>query len=153
MKTFIQLRDNIGFAVVHTADGEPDHSVTPDHTTAIEVTGIHNPEQFIKMKYDEKTDSWSEPPLIVFGYVDEFGNIIEIRRTVFQHEAEGHVLIPSDYKSDWQWVNNEWVKPTPVDHSRYQIAPGIYEDDLIIQAPEETEEERLARIEGINNGN
>jgi len=138
MKTFIQLRDGIGFATVIVPDGEPDHSVTPDHTTAIEVT-TDNPDQFLKMKYDEKTKTWSEAPLIVYGVLDDFGNIIELRRTYFIHETEGHVVIPSDFEPTWRWVDNEWVKPVV-------IQAVSSNDSLVIEAPQETEEERLARV-------
>ena len=37
MRTFIQLRDNIGYATLNTPTNMPDHTVTPDHTTAVEV--------------------------------------------------------------------------------------------------------------------
>lgn len=137
MRTFIQLRDGVGYATLKVVDGEPDHTVTPDHTTAIEVF-TENPDDFLKMKYDEKTKSWSPAPLIIYGVVDDSGNIIELRRTVFEHETEGHVLIPEDFQGNWRWVNNEWVKP--------EIIDVTIQDQLALQAPEETEEERLARV-------
>lgn len=108
MRTFIQLHDGIGFAVLRT-EGEPDHSVTPDHITAIEVF-TEDPEQFLKMKYDEKTKSWSEPPLYVWGVVDWDGSIIEIRRTYFEHEVNGP-LLPEDFNGSWKWKDNAWVIP------------------------------------------
>lgn len=153
MRTFIQLRDGVGYATLNTPNEQPDHTVTPDHTTAIEVF-TDNADQFLKMKYDAETKSWSSAPLIIYGVLDELGNIIEIARTVYAHEAEGHVLIPEDFQRDWQWVNNEWVKPVPIDTTRYQISPGVYADDvLIIEAPAETKEQRLAQVREATGNN
>lgn len=108
MRTFIQLHDGIGFAILHT-EGEPDHSVTPDHITAVEVF-TSEPEQFLKMKYHEDTKSWSEPELFVFAELNERGEIIEIRRTYFEHEVTGPLLTP-DVAPNAMWINNEWVVP------------------------------------------
>lgn len=108
MRTFIQLHDGIGFAILKT-EGEPDHTETPDHITAIEVF-TEDPEQFLKMKYDEKTNSWLEPHLYVWGVVDWDGSIIEIRRTYFEHEVNGPIL-PEDFNGTWKWKNNTWIIP------------------------------------------
>lgn len=137
MKSFIQLHDGIGFAIIHT-EGDVDHTVTPDHITAVEVDS-DNPSQFLKMKYDEKTKSWSQAPLIYYGEVDDRGNVIEIRRTYFVHETEGMPILPEDFEPNWKWINNEWVKP-------------YIESEVIVSeltAPTETEEERIARVTAL----
>lgn len=136
MRTFIQLRDGVGFATLVTAEEEPDHSVTPDHTTAVEVTGQDNPDQFLKMKYDEKTKTWSKAPLIYYGEVDEKGRVVEIRRTYFSHETEGFPILPSDFDNSWTWVDGEWVKPY-IDVEEVPAVPEI---------ESEPEEQRIARV-------
>ena len=133
MRTFIQLRDGVGFAVLNTPDGEPDHSVTPDHTTAIEVTGQDNPDQFLKMKYDETTKAWSKAPLIYYGETDSQGRIIEIRRTYFIHETDGFPILPSDFDNSWRWIDGDWVKP-------------YIEAEVITKAIEDQSEEQKERI-------
>jgi hypothetical protein len=114
MRTFIQLRDGIGFAHIFT-EGEPDHSVTPDHTTAIEVTGTDNPDQFLNKKYDEETKTWSPAPIIYFAEVNQNGQIIEIGKTYFSHAIPaGRVIMPEGINSYWRYIDGDWV------------APGIY---------------------------
>lgn len=108
MRTFIQLHNGIGYAVLHT-EGEPDHSVTPDHITAIEVF-TSDPDQFLKKKYSESTKSWSDAELIVFAELNDRGEIIEVRRTYFEHEVTGPIITP-DVAPNAMWINNEWVTP------------------------------------------
>lgn len=133
MPTFIQLRDGIGYAVVRT-HGEPDHSITPDHTTAV-LCEDENPEQYLNKKYDEKSNTWSDAELIVFGEVDNQGRIIEIRRTFFIHEADGKPILTPEVQPDWRWINNEWVIPEIIEV-----------EQLAVEAPKLTaEEERLIR--------
>lgn len=111
MKTFIQLRDGIGFAVVHT-HGEPDHSVTPDHTTAIDVTGHNDPESLLKQIYNAETKTWSPAPVFKIADIGRLGDIVEIRRTVFTHEIdEDSVLMPEDVDFRYRYINGEWVAP------------------------------------------
>ena len=110
MATYIQLRDGVGYAVIHT-HGEPDHSVTPDHTTAILIED-ENPDQFLKMKYDGKTNTWSNAPIIRFAEVNENGIPIEIRRTVFEHEVPSNCFImPDEADGSWKVIDGEWVPP------------------------------------------
>ena len=132
MKTFIQLRDGVGFATLIVPDGEPDHSVTPDHTTAVEVF-TDNPDQFLKMKYDEKTKSWSEAELYVFAELDDLGRVIELRRTYFLHEADGKPLLSQetlrDLRPDWTWDGEKWNIPQAIDHNWEKVA------ELMAQEP------------------
>jgi hypothetical protein len=134
MKTFIQLRDGVGYAVIRTT-GDVDHTVTPDHTTAVEVE-TENPDQFINMKYNETTKSWSEPELIYYAVVDRDGNIIEVRKTYFIHETDGFGVITPEVKNDWKWINGEWVTPYI----------EVIEVPQAIESRPETEEERLANV-------
>lgn len=107
MRTFIQLKNNIGFATINVADGEPDHTVTPDDTTSIEVF-TSDPDQFLKKKYDLETNSWSDAPLYVYAELNNVGEIIEIKRTVFIHEVSGP-LYTEECSPSSRWINNEWV--------------------------------------------
>jgi hypothetical protein len=112
MRTFIQLRNGIGFATLNTPTNAPDHTVTPDHTTAIEVF-TDNPEQFLKMKYDAETKSWSDCPVFRYAEINTLGEIIEIKRTVFEHEIDADTkLMDDDTTSSHKWVNGAWVAPT-----------------------------------------
>lgn len=111
MRTFIQLRDGVGYATVTTPTDAPDHSVTPDHTTAIEVF-TDNPDQFLKMKYDADTNSWSEAPVIRYAQINSNGDIIEINYTVFTHEIDHDTkLMEADTTTLHKWVNGQWEAP------------------------------------------
>lgn len=111
MRTFIQLRDGIGYATVITPTDAPDHTVTPDDTTAIEVF-TENADQFLKMQYDAETKSWSEAPLIRWAEVNEDGVPIEIRRTVFIHEVPNPSLImPDEVTPFWKLIDGVWTEP------------------------------------------
>jgi len=125
MRTFIQLRDGIGFATVNTPVGEPDHSVTPDHTTAVEVF-TENPDQFLKMKYDKETNSWSESPIFRYAEINELGEIIEIRRTVFEHEIDNDTkLMNIDTTSAHKWVNGDWIPPCFIEPAPVIVESGV----------------------------
>ena len=111
MKTFIQLRNNIGFAVLHT-QGEPDHSVTPDHTTAVDVTGHRDPESLLKQIYDHETKTWTPAPVFKIADIGKLGDIVEIRRTVFTHEIdEDSVVMPEGVDFRYKYIDGEWVAP------------------------------------------
>jgi hypothetical protein len=111
MRTFIQLRDGIGYATLNTPINAPDHSMTPDHTTAIEVF-TDNPEQFLGKKYDELTNTWSNSPIIRYAELNENGVPIEIRRTVFAYTVPSDtVIMPDEADGSWRFINNEWVAP------------------------------------------
>jgi hypothetical protein len=111
MRTFIQLRDGIGYATLVTPNDAPDHTVTPDHTTAIEVF-TDNADQFLKMKYDAETNSWSEAPVIRYAQVNSQGDIIEITHTVFTHEIDHDtILMEADTTTLHKWIDGQWVAP------------------------------------------
>jgi len=111
MKTFIQTRDDIGFAVLHTG-GEVDHTVTPDHTTAIDVTGHENPESLLKKKYDLATKTWADAPVHRLAEINQYGDIIEIRQTVYTHEIDNDtILMPDEVDFRWKYINGVWIEP------------------------------------------
>ena len=110
MRTFIQLRDGIGYAVINT-EGEPDHSNTPSHTTSIEVF-TDNPEKLIRKKYNQETKEWSDAPVIRFAEYNENGDLLEIRRTVFVHEIpDNSAIMPDKANGLWKFINGDWVSP------------------------------------------
>jgi hypothetical protein len=114
MRTFIQLRDGIGYATIITPADAPDHTVTPDHTNAIEVF-TDNPDQFLKMKYNAETKSWSEAPVLRYAEINAQGEIIEIKRTVFEHEVDDDTkLMEADTTHLHKWIDGEWVKEEPI---------------------------------------
>jgi hypothetical protein len=148
MRTFIQLRDGIGFATVMTPEGEPDHSVTPDNITAIEVF-TENADQFLNKKYDEDTKSWSEAEVFVYGDVDENGRIIELRKTYFINDIGNKPIITAEVRPDWRWVNGEWIIPEVID---VEVIPNELNPHYI-DIENESEETRLARIAKFNANN
>ena len=141
MRTFIQLLDGIGFAVVKT-NGEVDHSATPDNTTAIEVT-TDNPDEFLNKKYNAETKSWSDAELIYYADVDSKGKPIEIKRTYFSHEAEGKPIITEDIEPSWTWNGTEWEKPY-IDAE--EITPTQSIEAPLTQDEKDVEIERLRAL-------
>ena len=136
MKTFIQLRDGIGYATLNTT-GEPDHTITPDHTNAIEVVS-ENPDQFLRKQYNEETKSWSDAPIIRFADLNEKGEIVEIKRTVFIHEVSNNsVIMPDEADGSWRFINGEWAAPASF------ITPSI---PNVIDSPEIIEEQNVEEI-------
>jgi hypothetical protein len=131
MRTFIQLRDGIGFASLVTPNGEPDYSVTPDHTTAIEVF-TDNPDQFLGKQYNAETKSWSDAPLIRYAELNENGVPIEIRRTFFAHTIPSNAAImPDEADATWQVIDGQWVAPVIyVDSQVIQPEPQIMIEDI-----------------------
>jgi len=111
MRTFIQLRDGVGYATLNTPTNIPDHTVTPDHTTAIEVF-TDNPEQFLGKKYDAPTNTWSDSPFIRYAELNENGVPIEIRRTVFAYTIPNNVsIMPDEADGSWQVIDGVWQAP------------------------------------------
>jgi hypothetical protein len=130
MRTFIQLRDSIGYATVITPAGEPDHTVTPEDTNAIEVF-TDNPDQFLNKKYNAESNSWSDSPLITYAIVADDGSILEIRNTYFNFDIKGPV-IETDISLNSKWVNNQWLEPTNIEASIEHIEPIIIEPIEIV---------------------
>ena len=120
MRTFIQLQDNIGWAVVRSNE-MPDHTNTPANITIVEVF-TSEPEQFLKKKYNPETTSWSDVDLITFAEVNNKGSIIEIKRTYFNHEVTGPI-ITEDIPLDSKWINDNWVISTPVEPAPEYTGP------------------------------
>lgn len=136
MRTFIQLRDNIAFAYVIT-DGEVDHTVTPDHTTAVEVT-TSNPESYIKKAYNAETQTWSPAPVIRFALLNELGEIAEIRHTVFSHEVpEYAVIMPEGANGLWKYTNGSWVEPTVLEPAPIVYPPVVNPEFTSVDASSE----------------
>lgn len=101
MKTFIQLKDNVTFAIVNT-DGE---------TEGIEVP-YGSGEDYINKKYEN--GQWSDAPLIVYAEVNNEGRMIEIHRTYFESEVGNNPVLTSDIGYNFKWLNGEWVNPDEV---------------------------------------
>jgi hypothetical protein len=106
MKTYIQLKDGIGFATVVTPGDVDYSSVAHD---GVEVA-TDNAEQFINKKYNSD-GSWSDADLIYFAEVDANGFIVEIKRTYFSSLVDGPIL-PNDFDGKSKWVDGAW---TPID--------------------------------------
>lgn len=139
MRTFIQLRDGIGYATLTTPADAPDHSVTPDHTTAIEVF-TENPDQFLKMKYDADTKSWSGAPIIRYAEVNSQGDIVEIKYTVFTHVIDHDTkLMEDDTTTLHKWSDGEWVLPI------LHVEPIVVEPEpqTMIESPQTVEEQNV----------
>ena len=139
MRTFIQLRDGIGFATINTT-GEPDHSVTPDHTTAVEVF-TDNPDQFLRKAYNAETGTWYDAPIIRFAEYNENGDLTEIRRTVFVHEIPNYAAVmPDEADSRWKFIDGAWQEPVFIIEPRVEDmidSPQIVEEQNVEETPAE----------------
>ena len=139
MRTFIQLRNGVGYATVITPTDEPDHSVTPDDITAIEVF-TDNPDEFLKKKYNSETKSWSDAPLIIWALVNSNGVMTEIGRTCFEHEIPSNALIvPESVDGSYKWIDGEWVAPV-INVPSEQVEP---EPQTMIESPQTVEEQNV----------
>jgi len=101
MKTFIQLKDNVGFASVNTA-GE---------TEGIEVA-FGTGDNYLGQLYSD--GSWSVSPTIKYAIVDEDGNIVELRQTKFPSDLGPWPEWNSEIPTTWKWIDGAWVDPTPI---------------------------------------
>lgn len=101
MRTFVQLKDGVGFAVVNTEG----------HTEGIEVDSGTG-EQYLKKSYDN--GAWSDAPLIWYAEVNYDGSIIEVKKTYFISEVGDNPIFNFDIKPTFRWVNNEWIDPDKV---------------------------------------
>ena len=101
MRTFIQLKDNIGWAFVNTTESIPG---------GIEVE-FGTGESYLKKKYEN--GSWTDAELIKYAEINEEGTIIEVKRTHYASEVSGPIMTP-EVKLDFQWKNDSWVEPIPL---------------------------------------
>lgn len=120
MRTFIQLKDGIGWASVNTT-GEIEGAIEVESGTG---------DFYIKKKYENGV--WGDAELIKFAEINEEGAIIEINRTYFVSEVNGPV-IDSDTKPTSKWINDAWVHEIVIDSS--QLNSEIFNDEETI--PEE----------------
>lgn len=98
MKTFIQLKDNVGFATINTL-GETDGIEVPFGTG----------DDYLGQAYDN--GSWSAAPTIKYAVVDENGNILEIRQTKFSSERGSFPEWNTEIPLTWKWKDNSWTEP------------------------------------------
>jgi|LakMenEpi03Aug12_release.lakeMendotaPanAssembly.Ray.scaffolds.fasta_scaffold85796_4 hypothetical protein len=80
MKTFVQLKDGIGWASVNT-NGEVEGSIEVEYGTG---------DSYIGKKYEN--NSWSDADLIRYSVLDADENVIEVRQTYYSSEVTGPVL-------------------------------------------------------------
>ena len=99
MKTFIQLKDGIGFAYVNTS-GETD---------GIEIT-TENPDYYINKKYEN--NEWTAAPTIWYAIVNSKGKITEIKNTVFPSIVGDNPTIEEDVNPESIWDGTNWILPT-----------------------------------------
>lgn len=98
MKTFIQLKDGVGFAVVNTA-GETD-GIEVDFGTG---------EQYLKKTYNN--GEWQDAPLLWFAEINNDGSIIEIRKTYFSSDIGDNPILTPDISPNAKWINGKWINP------------------------------------------
>jgi hypothetical protein len=98
MRTFVQLKDGIGWASVNTT-GEIEGAIEVEYGTG---------DFYIKKKYEDGV--WSEADIIKFAEINEDGSIVEIRRTYFSSEVNGPIMTP-EIKNTYKWIDNSWVNP------------------------------------------
>jgi hypothetical protein len=101
MKTFIQLKDNVGWAFVNTTESIPG---------GIEVE-FGTGEFFLKKKYEN--NSWVNADLIKYAEVNEDGVIVEVMRTYYVSEVSGPIMTP-EIKLDFKWVDGSWLESIPL---------------------------------------
>lgn len=101
MRTFIQLKDGIGWASVNTPE-VIEGSIEVEHGTG---------DFYIKKKYEDGV--WSQAELIKYASIDEEdGSILEIARTYYPSEVKGPIMT-SEVTAESKWINNAWVHPAP----------------------------------------
>jgi hypothetical protein len=99
MKTFIQLKDGIGWASITTPE---------EIAGAINITG-ENPDDFIGKLYNN--GEWEVAPTIRYALVDFKGMITEICSTVFSSVAGNNPLVTEELNLESTWNGTEWVPP------------------------------------------
>lgn len=96
MRTFIQLKDGIGWSFVNTP-GEIVGAIEVESGTG---------DFYIKKKYENGV--WSEADIIRFAEINDDGFIVEILRTYFPSEVTGTIMTP-ETKSTSKWIDGSWV--------------------------------------------
>ena len=101
MRTFVQLKDNIGWAVVNTS-GE---------TEGIEVE-FGTGDSYIEKLYSN--GQWSTTPTIIYAILNEDGSIVELRQTKFPSDLGSWPEWNSELPTTWKWIDGSWVDPNPI---------------------------------------
>jgi hypothetical protein len=101
MRTFIQLKDNVGFAAVNTTGQTDGIEVEPG-------TGDY----YIGKLYSN--NEWSIAPEITYAILNQNGNIVELRQTKYSSEVGSWPEWNSEIPTTWNWIDGSWVDPTPV---------------------------------------
>lgn len=97
MRTFIQFKDDIASAYVQT----------PGETSGVEVF-TDNPEQFLGKKLTSE-GTWIDVEEIKYAIVDEEGNILEIRKTVYPSTVGNNPIMSAEVKPNWKWDGSNFV--------------------------------------------
>ena len=97
MRTFIQLKDGIGWASVNTA-GEIEGAIEVENGSG---------DSYIHKAYVD--GDWSDAELIRYAEVAEDGTIIEIKRTYFPSSVDGPIMESTTSGSD-KWIDGSWVQ-------------------------------------------
>jgi hypothetical protein len=111
MKTFIQLKDSIGFAVINT----------PGETEGIEVA-FGTGDNYLGQLYSN--GSWSVAPTIKYAILNEDGGIVELRQTKFPSELGPWPEWNSEIPTTWKWIDGAWIDPTPIVEESAPEAPA-----------------------------
>lgn len=98
MRTFIQLKDGIGWASVNTNE-EIVGSIEVDFGAG---------DLYLKKKYTDGV--WSDAEIIRYAEVGEDGSIIEIKRTYFPSDVSGPIM-DSTVTPTHKWIDEAWVAP------------------------------------------
>jgi hypothetical protein len=104
MRTFIQLKDGIGWASVNTV-GEIEGSIEVDSGTG---------DFYIKKKYENGV--WTETDLIQYAEINEDGAIIEIKKTHYPSTVTG-IVMNKDTKTTDKYINGIWVSIQEVEET------------------------------------
>jgi hypothetical protein len=98
MKTFIQLKDGIGFAFIDT----------PTDTDGIEVP-FGTGESYLKKELID--NEWVDAPIIRYASLSPDGRIVEILSTVFSSVVGENPIIPEGLDLLSTWDGTSWVAP------------------------------------------
>ena len=97
MRTFVQLKDSVGWASINTTEEIPD-SIEVEFGTG---------DFYINKKYENGT--WNNADLIKYAVVNQDGEITEIKETYFTTEVSGP-KITNNTKTTSKWINDQWVE-------------------------------------------